>query len=85
LRERHRQELVPTRESPEVRVALVTGNTLLKFSIGQMPDQLRKDGAARVHPSLFHPEYRQEAADPTIFNSNRSRFDHVLSRLSSTG
>jgi hypothetical protein len=30
---------------------MVAGNTLLKFLFGQMLDQLREDGAARVHPS----------------------------------
>jgi hypothetical protein len=34
---------------------MVAGHTLLKFFFGQMLDQLREHGAARVHSSLFHP------------------------------
>ena len=62
---------------------MVAGNTLLKFFVGQMLDQLREDGAARVHPSLFHPEDRRKEVNPAFFNSNRSCFDHALSCLSS--
>jgi hypothetical protein len=40
---------------PEVRVAVVAGDTLLKFFFGEMLDKLREDGASRVHASLFHP------------------------------
>src|ERR1035437_7750845 len=43
---------------------MVAGNTLLKFFFGQMLDQLREDGAARVHPSLFHPEDRRKEVNP---------------------
>jgi hypothetical protein len=46
---------------------MVAGNTLLKFFFGQMLDQLREDGAARVHPSLFHPEDRRKEANPALF------------------
>ena len=46
---------------------MVAGNTLLKFFFGQMLDQLREDGAARVHPSLFHPEDRQKEVNPALF------------------
>ena len=45
----------------------MAGNTLLKFLFGQMLDQLREDGAARVHPSLFHPEDRQKEVNPALF------------------
>src|ERR1019366_1308227 len=41
--------------------------TLLKFFFGQMLDQLREDGAARVHPSLFHPEDRRKEVNPALF------------------
>src|ERR1019366_4339335 len=46
---------------------MVAGNTLLKFFSGQMLDQLREDGAARVHPSLFHPEDRPKEVNPALF------------------
>jgi hypothetical protein len=46
---------------------MVAGNTLLKFLFGQMLDQLREDGAARVHPSLFHPEDRRKEVNPALF------------------
>ena len=46
---------------------MVAGNTLLKFFFGQMLDQLREDGAARVHPSLFHPEDRRKEVNPALF------------------
>jgi len=46
---------------------MVAGNTLLKFFFGQMLEQLREDGAARVHPSLFHPEDRQKEVNPALF------------------
>jgi hypothetical protein len=46
---------------------MVAGNTFLKFFFGQMLDQLREDGAARVHPSLFHPGRRQKEVDPAPF------------------
>jgi hypothetical protein len=64
---------------------MVAGNTLLEFFFGQMLDQLREDGAARVHRSLFHPEDRRKEVNSAFFNSNRSCFDHALSHLSSMG
>ena len=45
---------------------MMAGNTLLKFLFGQMLDQLREDGAARVHPSLFQ-EDRRKKGNPTLF------------------
>jgi hypothetical protein len=45
---------------------MVASHTLLKFFFGQMLDQLREDGAARVHPSLFHPEERRKEVDPAL-------------------
>src|SRR5664280_2825005 len=56
-------QLVPTGKSPEVRVAMVAGNTLLKFFFRQMLDQLREHGAARVHSALFHPARQPEKVD----------------------
>jgi hypothetical protein len=61
--------LVPTGKSPEVRVAVVAGNTLLKFFFGEMLDQLREDGPARVHPSLFHPEDRRKEVNSGPYQS----------------
>jgi hypothetical protein len=46
---------------------MVAGNTLLKFFFGQVLDQLREDGAARVHPLLFHPEDRRKEVNPALF------------------
>src|ERR1035438_399231 len=46
---------------------MVAGNTLLKFLFGQMLDQLRENGAARVHPSLFHPEDSRKEVNPALF------------------
>jgi hypothetical protein len=50
-----------------VTVAVVAGDTLLKFFFGEMLDQLREDGASRVHPSLFHPADRRKEANPAPF------------------
>jgi hypothetical protein len=45
----------------------VAGNTLLKFFFGEMLDQLREDGASRVHQSLFHPIDRRKEVNPAPF------------------
>ena len=50
-----------------MRVAVVAGDTLLKFFLGEMFDQLREDGASRVHPSLFHPADRRKEANSALF------------------
>jgi hypothetical protein len=57
----------------------VAGDTLLKFFFGEMLDELREDGASRVHPSLFHPVDRRKEVNPALSSSNRSRFNHELS------
>jgi hypothetical protein len=62
-----RAGMVPTGKSPEVRVAVVTGNTLLKFFFGEMLNQLREDGASRVHPSLFHPIDKRKMVESSLF------------------
>src|SRR5438094_7132329 len=67
LRKGHRQYLVPTGKSPEVRVAVVASDTLLKFFFGEMLDELRENGASRVHPSLFHPVARRKDVNPAPF------------------
>jgi len=41
---------------------MVAGHTLLKFFFGQMLNQLREHGAARVHSSLFHPAGQPETS-----------------------
>ena len=45
----------------------MAGNTLLKFLFGEMLDQLREDGASRVHPSLFHPVDRRKEVNSVPF------------------
>src|ERR1039457_2701469 len=47
---------------------MVAGNTLLKFFFGQMLDQLREDGAARVHPSLVSPGRQAERSQSGPFS-----------------
>src|ERR1035437_3888599 len=47
---------------------MVAGNTLLKFLFGQMLDQLREDGAARVHPSLVSPRRQAEGSQSGPFS-----------------
>jgi hypothetical protein len=42
----------------------VAGDALLKFFFGEMLDELREDGASRVHPSLFHPVDRRKEVNP---------------------
>lgn len=73
-------ELVPTGKPPEVRVALVAGNTFLEFFFGEVLDELREDGAARVHPLLLHPADRQKEVDPGLF-----QFKSFLLRSCVTG
>jgi hypothetical protein len=36
-----------------VLIAAVTGHTLLELEVGEMSDQLRENGSAGIHPSLF--------------------------------
>jgi hypothetical protein len=45
----------------------VAGRTLLKFFFGEMLNQLREDGASRVHPSLFHPIGRRNEVKSSLF------------------
>src|SRR5205814_9921659 len=49
------------------RVAVVASDTLLKFFFGAMLDELRDNGASRVHPSLFHPIARRKDGNPAPF------------------
>jgi hypothetical protein len=34
-------------------IAIVAGHTLLELEVGEMNDQLRKNGSAGIHPPLF--------------------------------
>jgi hypothetical protein len=45
----------------------MAGNTFVKFFFGEMLDQLREDGASRVHPSLFHPTDRRKEVKSSLF------------------
>ena len=45
----------------------MAGNTFLKFFFGEMLNQLREDGASRVHPSLFHPRDRRKEVKSSLF------------------
>jgi hypothetical protein len=42
-------------------------DALLKFFFGEISDQLREDGASRVHPSVFHPVDRRKEVNPALF------------------
>jgi hypothetical protein len=53
LGEGHRQILIPAGEVLCVLVPAITSDALVKFLAEQMLDQLRKHGAARVHPALL--------------------------------
>ena len=44
----------------------MAGDTLLKSFWGML-DQLREDGASRVHLSLFHPVNRRKEVNPAPF------------------
>jgi hypothetical protein len=74
---------VPAGKSPKVRVAIVAGHTLLKFFFGEMLNQLREDGASRVHPSLFHPIDRRKEVKSSLFLFKSFFFHYALSGLSS--
>jgi hypothetical protein len=36
-----------------VLIAVIAGHTLLKLDVGEMSNQLRENGSASIHPSLF--------------------------------
>jgi hypothetical protein len=52
--------LVPTGKSPEVGVAIVAGNTLLKFFFGEMLNQLREDGCVQSSPVIVSSHRQAE-------------------------
>src|SRR6202521_1338555 len=53
LGEGHRQILVPAGKVLRVAVSAIAGDAFLKYLVGEMVNQLRKHGAARVHPALL--------------------------------
>jgi hypothetical protein len=53
FRQGHCHVLVPAREPTRVRVVATARHTLLKFLVGQILGQLRKDGTTCVHAPLF--------------------------------
>ena len=53
LREYHRQILIPTGETAQVRVGAVSANAFLKFFVLQVLYDLREYSAACVHAPLF--------------------------------
>jgi hypothetical protein len=52
-------------------IATIPDDALLKLFVGQKLDQLRKDGAANVHPPLFRPRTAGPEMDRNPI-SNRS-------------
>jgi len=58
----------------------VAGNTFFWNSFSGRRDQLREDGAARVHSSLCHPVDRRKEVDPALF-----QFKSFLLRSCVTG
>jgi hypothetical protein len=72
LSERHRQILIPARQTFRIAIAPIAGNALLEMLVGKELDQLGEDGAPCVHPalSMFRIEPRH-LPKSSIFNSNR--------------
>jgi hypothetical protein len=63
LREDHRQILVAAGKAAVMRIAAITGNTLLKFLPGQLAHQLSKNSSSCVHSPLSKtPERRNRGA-----------------------
>ena len=79
LRECHGQILVPAGEILRVAVSAVAGNAFVEFLVGQMLDQLRKHGAARVHPALWPLPPPPPSSISRFGISNRSRPQNHLS------
>ncbi len=53
LSETHCQKLIPARQHSMVAVTVIANNTLLKFDVRQVRDQLRENSPAGIHPPLF--------------------------------
>jgi hypothetical protein len=49
----HRQILIPTREASRPRISVVSSYTTSKLAIRQKLQQLREDGSALIHASLW--------------------------------
>ena len=77
LSERHRKQLIPTRQTSVVSIAVVAGYTLLELNMGEVSDQLRENGSANIHPSLF----RRCGAEAIPALSGRLQFKSFLSRM----
>src|SRR5262249_400598 len=76
LSEGHRQILIPARQTSVVTIAVITGDALLELDMGQVGNQLGKDGPAGIHPPLFrHPAVEIPA------DSGRFQFKSFLGRL----
>ncbi len=43
---------------------MITSDTFVKFLVGQMLDQLRKHGAARVHPAFLSLPFAAQVTHP---------------------
>ena len=52
LGECHGQVLIPTRESPEMVITIITVYAFLKFLVRKMRDQFREDEPASMHAPL---------------------------------
>jgi hypothetical protein len=55
LRERHAQELVPAGETARPIIAAVARHASAELTIRKEGDQLRKNGATKIHPSWWQP------------------------------
>jgi len=53
LRKRHRQILIPTRETSRPRISTVPSDTTAKLAIRQEAQQLGEDGSTLVHGPLW--------------------------------
>jgi hypothetical protein len=86
LGESHRQILIPAGEVLGVSVSAIAGDTFVKFLVRQMLDQLRKHGAARVHPAflplpLLPPSSVSKLGDFKSFPPKRPTIPQAISRL----
>src|ERR1017187_2983451 len=68
------------RESPGLRIIVVTRHTLLELLVGEIGDQFREDEPAIMHPPLWRSGARaKQALNSAPRNSNRSRPKVTLS------
>jgi hypothetical protein len=52
LRKRHAEPLIPARESAQLPIGFVTGDTRLKGRVGEELHQLSEDRATLIHSSF---------------------------------